>query len=435
MINRACAKRAFDVTLLVILILTFSLGPTIIKTRAKLRGQPPANTSNSSGVTQAGQESRRNIGVLFDKLRAGAPVTIAYLGGSVMAGAGASNPEKTSCRSLVTEWFRKSYPKSEITELNATINSTGASGGSLYGALRARRDIIAYKPDLVFVDFAVNDTNEDEVSVKKAIEGLLRQFLVAPQPPEIVMLYATNAKHAVRAEWHEAIAAHYQVPSLNLQNQLWTIIDEGKVKPADIWPTVARPANSWKDGVNPTDAGHKLYAEMIVAFLSEQEKLKATPIMRNLPQPLISDEMNYGEFKAIVEIKPERGATKEHGASWRTEPNNDRALPAGLLVSDKASAQIEYYFEGTVIGLSYRTGPDSGFIQCLIDGKPAPAPLTKIDTYSPTHQVGARVIAGGLGPGEHKLTIRVMGEKSAKSAGNYVRLGYLLVGGTRPEKL
>src|SRR5689334_8289612 len=121
MINRACAKRAFDVTLLVILILTFSLGPTVIKTRAKLRGQPLPNSSaiNSRGTprgtskgTPTEQESRRNIGVLFDKLRAGAPVTIAYLGGSVMAGAGASNPEKTSSRSLVTEWFRKSYPKS-----------------------------------------------------------------------------------------------------------------------------------------------------------------------------------------------------------------------------------------------------------------------------------------------------------------------------------
>jgi len=29
----------------------------------------------------------------------------------------------------------------------------------------------------------------------------------------------------------------------------------------------------------------------------------------------------------------------------------------------------------------------------------------------------------------------VLGEKNAKSSGNTVRLGYLLIGGTRPEKL
>jgi len=444
MINRARARRAFDLTLFVLLVLTFSSGQAIFNTRAKQRQQPvdfapiPARPESSNpGAT--GQQTRRNIGAFFDKLRAGAPVTIAYLGGSITAGAG--NPEKSSFRALVTEWFRKNYPKSEITELNAAINSVTTSGSSLYGALRARRDVIAYKPDLVFVEFAANDTNEDEAATKKAIEGLLRQLLIVSQPPEVVMLYATGAKRGVRAEWHDAIAAHYQIPSINLQNQVWATVDEGKVKPAELWPASSRStssagsAGSWKDGVTPSDAGHKLYADFIISFLTEQGKLKATPIARSLPQPLVSDEMNYGEFKAIVEIKSDKGTTKEHGASWRTEPNNDRTLPAGLLVSDKAGAQIEYYFEGTVIGISYRTSPDGGIIECLIDGKPAPAPLTRIDSYSHTNQLGARIIAGGLGPGEHKLTIRVLGEKNPKSSGNNVRLGYLLIGGTRPEKL
>jgi len=440
MINPARARRAFDLTLLVLLVLTFSFGQALFKTRAKPRHKTALSVAISQRPEQSNSgaaepQTRRNIGLFFDKLRAGAPVTVAYLGGSITAGAGASNPEKSSFRALVTEWLRKNNPKSEITELNVAINNTGASGSSLYGALRARRDVVAYKPDLVFVEFAANDTNEDEAGTKKAIEGLLRQLLIVAQPPEVVMLYATNAKRGVRAEWHDAIAAHYRVPSINLQNRIWAMIDEGKVKPAELWPAGSRPAGSWKDSLTPSDAGHKLYADFIISFLAEQEKLTSTPILRNLPPPLVSDEMNYGEFKAIVEIKPERGSAKEHGASWRAESNNDRTLPSGLLVSDKAGAQIEYYFEGTVIGLSYRTGPDCGIIECLIDGKPAPAPLTRVDSYNRTPQLGVRIIAGGLGPGEHKLTIRVLGEKNAKSSGNTVRLGYLLIGGTRPEKL
>jgi len=444
MINPAGARRAFDLTLLVLLVLIFSFGQAQFKTRARPRRQPapseaiphkPEQSNPGAASREIGQQTRRNIGPFLDKLRAGAPVTVAYLGGSITAGAGASNPEKSSFRALVTEWLRKSYPKSEITELNTSINNTGASGSSLYGALRARRDVIAYKPDLVFIEFAVNDTNEDEAATKKAIEGLLRQLLVVAQPPEVVMLYATNSKRGVRAEWHDAIAAHYQVPSINLQNRVWAMIDEGKVKSAEFWPAGTRSKVSWKDSLNPSDLGHKLYADLIISFLAEQEKLASTPIMRNLPPPLVSDEMNYGEFKAIVEIKPERGSAKEHNASWRSEPTNERTLPSGLLVSDKAGAQIEYYFEGTVIGISYRTGPDCGIVECLIDGKPAPTPLTRVDSYNRTPQHGVRIIAGGLGPGEHKLTIRVLGEKNPKSSGNTVRLGYLLIGGTRPEKL
>ncbi len=440
MINPARARRAFDLSILVLLVLTFSFGQTQLKTRARQRLQttPSTNSSQQPSETNAvgvDDQTRRNIGPFFDKLRAGSPVTIAYMGGSITAGAGASSPERTSYRALVGDWIRKNYPRSEITELNAAINNTGASGSSLYGALRARRDVIAYKPDLVFVEFAVNDTNEDEAASKKAIEGLLRQLLVVAQPPEIVMLYGANAKRGVRAEWHDAIATHYRVPSINLQNQVWAMIDEGKVKGADFWPARTRATASSKNSVTPSDAGHKIYADLIISFLAEQEKLAPTPILRNLPPPLVSDEMNYGEFKAIVEIKPERGSAKEHVSTWRAESNNDRTLPSGLLVSDKVGAQIEYYFEGTVIGLSYRTGPDCGIIECLIDGKPAPAPLTRVDGYNRAHQLGVRIIAGGLGPGEHKLTIRVLGEKNPKSSGNTVRLGYLLIGGTRPEKL
>jgi hypothetical protein len=361
------------------------------------------------------------------------------MGGAITAGAGASSPEKTSYRAIVTDWIRKHYPKSEITELNAAINNTGASGGSLYGALRARRDVIAYKPDIVFVEFAVNDTNENEIPVKKGVEGLLRQLLVVSQPPEVVMLYATIAQRGVHAEWHDALASYYQLPAINMQDRVWAMIDKGVMKLSEFWPgasrSIAPGAAFWKDSAPPSDAGHKVYADLIISYLAEQEKLKATPIMRSLPPPLVSDEMNYGEFKAIVEINPQRGAGRERAANWRTEASNDRALPSELLVSDRAGAQVEYYFDGAVIGVSYRTGPDGGIIECLIDGKPAPPPLGRIDTYSRTPQLGARITAGGLGPGEHKLTIRALGEKNPKSSGSNVRLGYLLIGGTRPEKL
>jgi sialidase-1 len=359
-------------------------------------------------------QPRRNIGAFFNKLHSGKSVTVAYMGGSITAGAGASNSEKSSYRALVSEWLRKRHPGGiQFIEINASVNGTG----SLYGALRARRDVIAFKPDLVFVEFAVSDANEDEIAVKKAVEGLLRQLLVVPQPPEVVMLYATTTKRNVRQDWHEAIAAYYQVPSLNLQDQIWSIIDRGQITPGEFW----------KDSLNPTDAGHKIYARLVTDFLSEQEKLKATPIARVLPPPLVSDEMNYGEFKAIAEIK--------HDATWRNESSSDRTLPTILLTSERTGAQLDYYFEGTVVGLSYRMGPDCGTFEVLIDGKPAPVPLAKIDGYDSYHHIGTRIIAGGLGPGEHKLTIRVIGEKNAKSSGNHVRLGYLLVGGTRPERL
>jgi sialidase-1 len=370
-------------------------------------------------TTTSASKPRRNIGRVFDKLRAGRPVTVAYIGGSITVGQGASNAEKSSYRALTTAWLRQRFPKVEITEINAALPFTG----SLYGTMRARRDVIAQKPDLVFVEFAASDASDDETMVKKAVEGLLRQLLIIPQPPEVVMLYAPNAKRTARAEWHDVIAANYQVPAVNLQEKVSAMIEAGKINAATIWP-------AGKDGVNPTDAGHRLYADLITGFLAEQEKLDASPIVRTLPTPLISDEMNYGEFKAFAEIKPPKGQE----TNWKADPSNDRAMPSALMASDKASSQVEFYFEGTVVGITFRASQDAGIIECLIDGKPAPAPLGRIDGYASAPQLAARIISG-LSPGEHKLTVLVSGEKNAKSTGHHVRLGYLLVGGQRPERL
>jgi len=370
-------------------------------------------TSDTPGAGQA----RRNTGVFFDKLRTGRAITIAYIGGSNTAGLGVNHPEKNAYPALVTEWLRKNFPKSEILGINAGVAHTG----SLYATLRARRDVIADKPDLVFVDLATSDAGEDEATIKKAVEGLLRQLLIVPQPPEVVMLYTASPKPETRIEPYDMIAAHYQVPALNLHGKTWAAIESGKLKAGEMWKT----------GAPFAEAGHKLHAEVITTFLSEQQGMKPTPITRTLPSPLISDELNYGEFRTFAEVL----SGKSRDANWKTDPIKDPAFPAELLVSNKPGAQIELYFEGTVVGLSFRTGTDAGMIECLIDGKPAPAPLAKVDCYDSTQHVGTRIIAGGLGLGEHKLTIRLLPEKNAKSSGNNVRLGYLLIGGTRPERL
>jgi acyl-CoA thioesterase-1 len=372
-----------------------------------------SQTGDHAGPAQGVSVQRRNIGLFFDKLRAGKAVTVAYVGGSSAAGLGLSNPEKTSYRALVTDWLRKNFSRSQIREINGGVAHTG----SLYATLRARRDVIADKPDLVFVDLAASDAGESEETVKKAVEGLLRQLLVVPQPPEVVMLYSATPALESRIEWYEVIAAHYQIPTLNLQTKLQPAIEAGKFKPGDLW----------KSNSVAIETGHKAYADIITTFLSEQQAVTPTPLVRTLSSPLISDELNYGEFRALAEIK--------HDSVWRADAVNDRFFPAELLVANKPGAQLDLYFEGTVIGLSFRGGPDAGMFECLINDKPAPAPLTKIDAYDAGHHISTRITAGGLGPGEHKLTIRVLGEKNPKSSGNNIRLGYLLVGGARPERL
>jgi lysophospholipase L1-like esterase len=372
---------------------------------SSLRQDPAADTLRTS--------TRRNIGSFYTKLRTKKEVTIAYFGGSATAGAGSSEAAKTSYRTLVTEWLRSRNTQAQIKEINAAVDGTG----SLYGAMRARRDVIAHKPDLVFIEFASDDAGEKESTVKRAVEGIVRQFLTVSQPPEIVFLYTTNAKRNTQTDWYESVASYYRLPSLNLQDLTWKMIESGQTTPSAFW----------KDGLHLLDAGSKIYARLIIDYLTEQEKLTPSPITRSLPPPFLSDELTYGELIPCAQLK--------HDAMWKVEPSNDRSLPATMLAGDKPGTIVETLFEGTIVGLVYRAGPDAGTIECLIDGRPAPAPLDRIDAYDSVHHLATRIIAGGLGPGEHKLTIKIHSEKNPKSNGTNFRLGYLIIGGARPERL
>ncbi|MFN7944269.1 MAG: SGNH/GDSL hydrolase family protein [Blastocatellia bacterium] len=372
----------------------------------------------SSFVWQADSQTtsstpRRTIAPFFDKLRAGKAVTVAWLGGSITAGAGASDAARTSYRALVTQWLRDRFPQATINEINACVGGTG----SAYAAMRVRRDVIAHKPDLVFIEFAINDWNETEKSVRESLEGTIRQLLLQPQPPEIVMIYTTRASHNTRAAWHEAVADYYHLPSVNLEPGTLKFIESQEIT----------PENFWKDGLHPLDIGHKCFANLITTFLAEQEKLKPVMSPASLPAFLEQEALTYGESKPFAEFKP--------GANWKTEPAGDPLLPAKLLTADKPGAEFETTFEGSAVGLVYRAGPDAGIIECLIDGKPAPAPLARIDCYNKASHIQTRIITSGLDPSLHKLTIKISSEHNPKSTGHRIRLGSLLVGGQRPERL
>ena len=94
-------------------------------------------------------QERNGLINAFARMKAGKPTTIAYFGGSITEGAGASDANKTCWRAQTTAWFRRQYPKTAITEINAAIGVTG----STLGAFRLQRDVLDKKPDLVFVEF------------------------------------------------------------------------------------------------------------------------------------------------------------------------------------------------------------------------------------------------------------------------------------------
>ena len=84
---------------------------------------------------------------------------VAYLGGSITAAA-------DGWRTLTTEYLRNRFPNTVVTEISAGLPGTGSD----LGACRLERDVLRHRPDLLFVEFAVNDTNTPPARIERTID-------------------------------------------------------------------------------------------------------------------------------------------------------------------------------------------------------------------------------------------------------------------------
>lgn len=61
----------------------------------------------------------------------------------------------------ITDWLKQQYSNVQFTSINSGIGGTGSD----LGVFRTERDVLQYHPDLVFVEFAVNDAKTDSLVI------------------------------------------------------------------------------------------------------------------------------------------------------------------------------------------------------------------------------------------------------------------------------
>ena len=121
--------------------------------------------------------AREGVGNVMKKIAAGQEVTVAYLGGSITA--------MNGWRNKTTDWLKATYPKATFKEINASIGGTGSD----LGVFRLGRDVLAYKPDLLFVEFATNDGAQRPEQIWRCMEGIVRQTWKQDPLTDIVFTY------------------------------------------------------------------------------------------------------------------------------------------------------------------------------------------------------------------------------------------------------
>ena len=122
---------------------------------------------NHLGIVNCGNWYR--IKKVMRKAKSGEPITVGFLGGSITQGCLSSTPE-TCYAYLVYEWWKKQFPDTSVTYVNAGIGGTT----SQFGVARADSDLLSHHIDFSVVEFSVND--DDNAHFLETYEGLIRHL-------------------------------------------------------------------------------------------------------------------------------------------------------------------------------------------------------------------------------------------------------------------
>jgi lysophospholipase L1-like esterase len=349
----------------------------------------------SRAILSEGDPSR--LQRVFRKAEQGGPIVIGVIGGSITQGSSISTPYPN----VVLNWWKRTFPKAKCTLINAGIGATGSG----YGTMRARRDLLSHKPDLVVMEYAVNDSPTKACA--EAYEGLARQILNAPEKPALVLLFMMQKDGSNSQEWQVRIGKHYSLPLVSYRDALWPEIKEGRLRWEQISP----------DGVHPNDFGHLLAGEMLQGLFkrafqtySVVGKPGAGP---DIPAPLISDRYEHATLHARADLRP----VKNRG--WRRNNADRTALD---WQSSQPGSTMQFEFEGEDIYLYYwyERGP-MGKVRARVDGT-EPVIIDAWFDQTWGGYIASATIGENLKPGKHTVTVELLDDKNPRSSGNKFRI-------------
>ena len=200
------------------------------------------------GLINEGDTSR--LAAAMKKAQNGEDITVAVIGGSITQGTAASN-NALCYGSLFFQWWQEKFPECNVNTVNAGIGGTN----SYLGVNRVDDQVLSYNPDVVVVEFSVNDT--DKVLNKYSYDSLVRKILNCDSQPAVMLLFTTQEDGTSLWETHKEIGAAYDLPMLSYRAVVYPEVSAGTLDWKDISP----------DNIHPNDEGHKLIGQLVSRYL------------------------------------------------------------------------------------------------------------------------------------------------------------------------
>ncbi len=304
---------------------------------------------------------RRGVPNFMRKCREGKDLVIGYIGGSI-------TKADNMYRNQSADYIARMFPKCKMVGVNAGVAGTGSD----LAACRLEEHILQYKPDLLFIEFAVNGANP------LGVEGMIRQTIKSNPECDIILVHTiykgqaadyAKGKIPFSVGKLEPVAVHYNLPSVHMGMWSAFLIEEGKM----LWSGDVETAKAEgkilfsKDGVHPLPAGGDHYAAAVArAFDKMKDNAAKEPLKLIAP-------LNANNMERAKSIKPsDIGIDK----SWKVidcdghkEYDTFKYWFSELYDATPKSKPLKFKFKGNKIGIFDVGHKNSAALEILVDGK------------------------------------------------------------------
>ena len=353
----------------------------------------------------------------FAKLDRGNTVRIGYLGGSITAQAG--------WRPKTLKWFQQQYPRATISEINAAIGGTGSD----LGVFRLRHDVLEFKPDLLFVEFAVNDGGAAPEQIHRCMEGIIRQTWRDNPATDICFVYTLEGhmldtlkedKLPRSYAAMEQLAEHYGIPSINMGLAVARLEKAGKLVFKGKKPVTEEEKAALgdkilfsEDGVHPfPDTGHQVYLESIVRGMV-LIKPAGKPAPHKLGEPFAADNWEQAKLVPLSRAQLSSGWTKLDPVTNKLAKTFGPRLPE-LWKANRPGETIQFKFRGTSASIFDLVGPDCGQVIVTLDNQP-PAVRPRFDAFCTYHRLASLGIGVNLTNVVHTVKLEIHPDQPDKA--------------------
>ncbi len=211
--------------------------------------------------------NNRRLKKAIEKAEKGEDVTIAFIGGSITQGAGAK-PINTNCYAYQAYLrFKEMFGRNGGDNIHYIKAGVGGTPSQL-GIIRYERDILRdgkVKPDIVVVEFAVNDAGDETKGV--CYESLVLKILSAENKPAVILLFSVFENDWNLQDRLAPVGEHYNLPMVSIKDavvgQFYLTREEGNI---------ISKRQFFYDIYHPTNDGHRVMADCLAYLFAETKK-------------------------------------------------------------------------------------------------------------------------------------------------------------------